>query len=128
MVPKDSYKEHVDTLNQIGAKVVGTTEFQAKVKAITPENSTSIPPADRYAPTMVPKEPAPKTAILIVNAPYFSLGTIVGAYLSAGGMDVELIDSYKEHVDTLNQISLSTLLIFPLSSYKPAVLHLRLNP
>ncbi|MFV1861234.1 ketopantoate reductase family protein [Bacillus amyloliquefaciens] len=33
-----------------------------------------------------------------------SLGTIVGAYLSAGGMDVELIDSYKEHVDTLNQI------------------------
>ncbi|AFJ63466.1 MULTISPECIES: ketopantoate reductase family protein [Bacillus] len=36
----DSYKEHVDTLNQIGAKVVGTTEFQAKVKAITPENKS----------------------------------------------------------------------------------------
>ncbi|MBO3651665.1 MULTISPECIES: ketopantoate reductase family protein [Bacillus amyloliquefaciens group] len=36
----DSYKEHVDTLNQIGVKVVGTTEFQAKVKAITPENKS----------------------------------------------------------------------------------------
>ncbi|MDH2364171.1 ketopantoate reductase family protein [Priestia megaterium] len=36
----DAYKEHVDTLNQIGAKVVGTTEFQAKVKAITPENKS----------------------------------------------------------------------------------------
>ncbi|MDP1512057.1 ketopantoate reductase family protein [Paenibacillus sp. CMAA1739] len=33
-----------------------------------------------------------------------SLGTIVGAYLAAGGMDVELIDAYKAHVDTLNQI------------------------
>lgn len=36
----DAYKEHVDNLNQIGAKVVGTTEFQAKVKAITPENKS----------------------------------------------------------------------------------------
>lgn len=32
-----------------------------------------------------------------------SLGTIVGAYLSAGGMDVELIDTYEAHVDALNQ-------------------------
>ncbi|MDW4527311.1 ketopantoate reductase family protein [Rossellomorea marisflavi] len=32
-----------------------------------------------------------------------SLGTIVGAYLAHGGMDVELIDSYKEHVDRLNE-------------------------
>ncbi|WP_046213173.1 ketopantoate reductase family protein [Paenibacillus wulumuqiensis] len=31
-----------------------------------------------------------------------SLGTIVGAYLSAGGMDVELIDTYEAHVDALN--------------------------
>lgn len=36
----DTYKEHVDTLNQVGAKVTGTTEFQAKVKAITPENKS----------------------------------------------------------------------------------------
>jgi 2-dehydropantoate 2-reductase len=32
-----------------------------------------------------------------------SLGTIVGAYLAHGGMDVELIDSYKDHVDRLNE-------------------------
>lgn len=32
-----------------------------------------------------------------------SLGTIVGAYLASGGMDVELIDAYQEHVDALNQ-------------------------
>ncbi|MEW4427760.1 MULTISPECIES: ketopantoate reductase family protein [Paenibacillus] len=32
-----------------------------------------------------------------------SLGTIVGAYLADGGMDVELIDAYQEHVDALNQ-------------------------
>ncbi len=32
-----------------------------------------------------------------------SLGTIVGAYLSDGGMDVELIDTYQEHVDALNE-------------------------
>lgn len=31
-----------------------------------------------------------------------SLGTIVGAYLSAGGMDVELIDTYEAHVNALN--------------------------
>ncbi|WP_322923255.1 2-dehydropantoate 2-reductase [Paenibacillus campi] len=32
-----------------------------------------------------------------------SLGTIVGAYLSAGGMDVELIDTYERHVHALNE-------------------------
>jgi len=32
-----------------------------------------------------------------------SLGTIVGAYLSAGGVDVELIDTYEAHVNALNQ-------------------------
>jgi len=32
-----------------------------------------------------------------------SLGTIVGAYLADGGMDVELIDAYQEHVNVLNQ-------------------------
>ena len=32
-----------------------------------------------------------------------SLGTIVGAYLADGGLDVELIDAYQEHVDALNQ-------------------------
>ena len=36
----DAYQEHVDTLNQVGAKVIGTTEFHAEVKAITPENKT----------------------------------------------------------------------------------------
>ncbi|KJJ40288.1 2-dehydropantoate 2-reductase [Bacillus subtilis] len=36
----DAYQEHVDTLNQVGAKVIGTTEFQAEVKAITPENKS----------------------------------------------------------------------------------------
>lgn len=36
----DAYEEHVDTLNQVGAKVIGTTEFHAKVKAITPENKS----------------------------------------------------------------------------------------
>ncbi|WP_297430629.1 ketopantoate reductase family protein [Clostridium sp.] len=32
-----------------------------------------------------------------------SLGTIAGAYISAGGKDVELIDVYQEHVDALNK-------------------------
>ena len=32
-----------------------------------------------------------------------SLGTILGAYMSKAGVDVTLIDSYKEHVDTLNE-------------------------
>ncbi|ANF95917.1 ketopantoate reductase family protein [Paenibacillus bovis] len=32
-----------------------------------------------------------------------SLGTIVGAYLSAGGVNIELIDTYQAHVDALNQ-------------------------
>ncbi|WP_172196453.1 ketopantoate reductase family protein [Saccharibacillus qingshengii] len=33
-----------------------------------------------------------------------SLGTIVGAYLSAGGMDVELIDVYQAHIEALNEV------------------------
>ncbi|MCP1426944.1 2-dehydropantoate 2-reductase [Paenibacillus xylanexedens] len=36
----DAYQEHVDALNQAGAKVTGTTEFQAKVKAITPDQKS----------------------------------------------------------------------------------------
>lgn len=32
-----------------------------------------------------------------------SLGTIAGAYIAAGGQDVELIDVYQAHVDVLNQ-------------------------
>lgn len=36
----DAYQEHVDALNQMGAKVVGTTEFHAKVKAITPDQKS----------------------------------------------------------------------------------------
>ncbi|MCY8959512.1 ketopantoate reductase family protein [Bacillus atrophaeus] len=36
----DTYQAHVDALNQKGAKVIGTTDFQAKVKAITPENKS----------------------------------------------------------------------------------------
>ncbi|MGG4404218.1 2-dehydropantoate 2-reductase [Paenibacillus amylolyticus] len=36
----DAYQEHVDALNQTGAKVAGTTEFHAKVKAITPDQKS----------------------------------------------------------------------------------------
>ncbi|MCY8987481.1 ketopantoate reductase family protein [Bacillus atrophaeus] len=36
----DTYQAHVDALNHKGAKVIGTTDFQAKVKAITPENKS----------------------------------------------------------------------------------------
>lgn len=36
----DAYQEHVDALNEMGAKVVGTTEFHAKVKAITPDQKS----------------------------------------------------------------------------------------
>lgn len=36
----DAYQEHVEALNQTGAKVTGTTEFQAKVKAITPDQKS----------------------------------------------------------------------------------------
>lgn len=36
----DAYQEHVNTLNQTGAKVIGTTQFQSKVKAITPEQKS----------------------------------------------------------------------------------------
>ncbi|PYE48049.1 2-dehydropantoate 2-reductase [Paenibacillus barcinonensis] len=38
----DAYQEHVDALNQTGAKVIGTIEFQAKVKAITPEQKSGF--------------------------------------------------------------------------------------
>ncbi|MGE7877143.1 ketopantoate reductase family protein [Peribacillus muralis] len=34
----DVYQAHVDALNQSGAKITGTTDFEAKVKAITPDN------------------------------------------------------------------------------------------
>ncbi|RJS50116.1 ketopantoate reductase family protein [Bacillus sp. PK3_68] len=34
----DVYQAHVDALNQTGAKIIGTTDFQAKVKAITPDD------------------------------------------------------------------------------------------
>lgn len=34
----DVYQAHVDALNQSGAKITGTTDFQAKVKAITPDD------------------------------------------------------------------------------------------
>lgn len=34
----DVYQAHVDALNQTGAKITGTTDFQAKVKAITPDD------------------------------------------------------------------------------------------
>ncbi|MED1016202.1 2-dehydropantoate 2-reductase [Bacillus atrophaeus] len=36
----DTYQAHVDALNHKGAKVIGTTDFQAKVKAVTPENKS----------------------------------------------------------------------------------------
>ncbi|MDR6717030.1 ketopantoate reductase family protein [Paenibacillus sp. 2003] len=36
----DAYQEHVDALNETGAKVTGTTEFQSKVKAITPDQKS----------------------------------------------------------------------------------------
>ncbi|WP_413371949.1 ketopantoate reductase family protein [Paenibacillus taichungensis] len=34
----DVYQAHVDALNQTGAQITGTTDFQAKVKAITPDD------------------------------------------------------------------------------------------
>ncbi|SLJ89098.1 MULTISPECIES: ketopantoate reductase family protein [unclassified Paenibacillus] len=34
----DVYQAHVDALNQTGAQITGTTDFQAKVTAITPED------------------------------------------------------------------------------------------
>ncbi|MFB8376061.1 ketopantoate reductase family protein [Paenibacillus taichungensis] len=34
----DVYQAHVDALNQTGARITGTTDFQAKVKAITPDD------------------------------------------------------------------------------------------
>ncbi|MCM3237406.1 ketopantoate reductase family protein [Heyndrickxia oleronia] len=34
----DVYQAHVDVLNQEGARIIGTTDFQSKVKAITPDN------------------------------------------------------------------------------------------
>lgn len=36
----DAYQEHVNSLNQSGAKVTGTTEFHSKVRAITPEQKS----------------------------------------------------------------------------------------
>ncbi|MEC2307109.1 ketopantoate reductase family protein [Bacillus atrophaeus] len=36
----DTYQAHVDALNHKGVKVIGTTDFQAKVKAVTPENKS----------------------------------------------------------------------------------------
>ena len=32
-----------------------------------------------------------------------AMGTIIGAYLTKAGYDVELVDNYKEHVDALNE-------------------------
>ena len=32
-----------------------------------------------------------------------AMGTVMGAYMTKNGLDVELIDSYKEHVDVLNK-------------------------
>nr|WP_259545615.1 ketopantoate reductase family protein [Heyndrickxia oleronia] len=34
----DVYQAHVDVLNQEGARIIGTTDFETKVKAITPDN------------------------------------------------------------------------------------------
>ena len=38
----DTYKEHVDALNESGARVTGLADFCAKVKAVTPEQMTGI--------------------------------------------------------------------------------------
>lgn len=40
-----------------------------------------------------------KVAILGCGA----MGTVMGAYMTKNGLDVEMIDSYKEHVDMLNK-------------------------
>ena len=32
-----------------------------------------------------------------------AMGTIIGAYLTKAGYDVELVDNYKDHVDALNE-------------------------
>ena len=38
----DTYKEHVDALNEFGAKIIGTQEFIVPVKAITPDQMSGI--------------------------------------------------------------------------------------
>lgn len=38
----DVYQAHVDALNETGAKITGTTDFHAEVKAITPENMSGV--------------------------------------------------------------------------------------
>jgi len=38
----DTYKEHVDALNEHGAKVIGTQEFTVPVKALTPDQMSGI--------------------------------------------------------------------------------------
>ena len=40
-----------------------------------------------------------KVAILGCGA----MGTVLGAYMTMGGCDVELIDNYQAHVDKMNQ-------------------------
>jgi len=42
LVLVDTYKEHVDALNEKGAQVIGTQEFTAPVKAITPDQMSGI--------------------------------------------------------------------------------------
>lgn len=38
----DVYEAHVQALNEKGAKIIGTTEMTAKVKAVTPEKMTGV--------------------------------------------------------------------------------------
>lgn len=38
-----------------------------------------------------------------------AMGTVMGAYMTKNGLEVEMIDSYKEHVDMLNKMVLILL-------------------
>jgi len=38
----DTYQEHVDALNEHGAKIIGTQEFTVSVKAITPDQMSGV--------------------------------------------------------------------------------------
>ena len=52
-----------------------------------------------------------------------AMGTVMGAYMTKNGLDVELIDSYKEHVDVLNKngahINGSVDMIVPVKAVTP---------
>ena len=52
-----------------------------------------------------------------------SLGTILGAYLNKGGLDVMMVDVYEEHVKALNekgaQVVQGVEMTVPVKAYTP---------